>query len=289
MQPEPLILDSRPELSQGRMVLGLDGWMDGGEVSTGTLDHLIDTTEAQPFGRIDPEAFYIYSFPGSMEVAALFRPHTKIRDGRVIGYDPPQTRLHVSESDDLILAKGREPNLRWSEYIDCLLTVAEQSNTEMIYFVGSVAGLVPHTREPRISASVSDASLKPMLEQNGMHFSNYEGPASVITAMTREAGLRSIPMVAMVAEIPAYVQGRNPRAIESVVRRLSAMLGIEVRLEPLRHVSDAFEEKLQEVIEDREDLAEFIAKLEEDYDNEVFDTQMGDLKQWLESRGIRLD
>lgn len=36
-------------------------------------------------------------------------------------------------------------------------------------------------------------------------------------------------------------------------------------------------------------LAERIQKLEEDYDNEVFDTQMTDLKDWLEQQGIRLD
>jgi hypothetical protein len=29
--------------------------------------------------------------------------------------------------------------------------------------------------------------------------------------------------------------------------------------------------------------------MEEDYDNEMFDTQMGDLKEWLEKQGIRLD
>jgi len=29
--------------------------------------------------------------------------------------------------------------------------------------------------------------------------------------------------------------------------------------------------------------------LEENYDNEVFDTEMGELKKWLEQKGVRLD
>ena len=47
--------------------------------------------------------------------------------------------------------------------------------------------------------------------------------------------------------------------------------------------------KLGEVLEPESELAEHIRKLEENYDNNVFDTQMGDLKEWLEERGIRVD
>jgi len=28
---------------------------------------------------------------------------------------------------------------------------------------------------------------------------------------------------------------------------------------------------------------------EEDYDNEIFDSEMGELKNWLEQQGIRVD
>ena len=39
----------------------------------------------------------------------------------------------------------------------------------------------------------------------------------------------------------------------------------------------------------RPELAEKIGKLETEYHSEVFDTQMGDLRDWLEGQGIRLD
>ena len=42
-------------------------------------------------------------------------------------------------------------------------------------------------------------------------------------------------------------------------------------------------------IQDKADLAELIRKLEADYDNAVFDREMGDLKEWLQQQGIRLD
>ena len=36
-------------------------------------------------------------------------------------------------------------------------------------------------------------------------------------------------------------------------------------------------------------LAESVRQLEEIYDNEVFDSEMGDLKTWLRQRGVRPD
>ena len=96
-------------------------------------------------------------------------------------------------------------------------------------------------------------------------------------------------MAALVAEIPAYVQGPNPICIASTTRRLAAILGLQLDFEELRTVGEAFETKLTEMVAEREELAELVGKLESDYDNEVFDTQMGDLKDWLEEQGIRLD
>jgi len=62
-----------------------------------------------------------------------------------------------------------------------------------------------------------------------------------------------------------------------------------MELDDLRDISDEFEKKLSEVVQDQPELAGNIRKLEEDYDNEIFNNEMGDLKQWLEQQGIRLD
>jgi hypothetical protein len=74
-----------------------------------------------------------------------------------------------------------------------------------------------------------------------------------------------------------------------VIRKLAAILRIEVNLREVRKLSAAWEERLNAVLEHKSDLAKYIRKLEEDYDNEVFDTQMGDLKEWLVQQGIRVD
>ena len=137
--------------------------------------------------------------------------------------------------------------------------------------------------------SMSDEKLKAALPQTGLRFSNYEGPASVTTYLTSRAPKEGVSMLNMVAEIPAYVQGYNPRCIESAARYISRLLDLQVNLDELRENGDEFEKKLSDIVQGQPELAKKITELEEDYDNQVFDTQMGDLKEWLQQKGIRLD
>jgi len=279
----------RPKLHDARMVIALSGWMDGGDTSTGTIDYLVQTLEAQEVAEIDPGEFYIYNFPGSMEISTLFRPHTKIEDGVIDVYEEPSNTFFCCEKHNLVLFSGKEPNLHWKEYAECILFLAAQFNVTMIYFVGSVAGLVPHTREPRFHGSVSDERLTPFLQQHGLRLTNYEGPASIVTYLMVLAKQQGLDMATIVAEIPAYLQGKNVKCVEAAVKKIAGILDVPIDTEELKTMSEEFETSLNEVLEDRDELAEHIRKMEDDYDEEVFDTEMGDLKAWFEKQGIRLD
>ena len=289
MASDKLRMYKTPKFRNPRLLMGFSGWMDGGDVSTGTVKGLIDKLDAEKFAEIDAEGFYIYSFPGSMEITALFRPHTKIENGLIKWFEAPTNAFYCSEENDLILFLGKEPNLQWEEFVKCIFSVCAEFGVEMIYFIGSVAGLVPHTREPRLFCSASNTKLREAFQHYGVKFTNYEGPASIVTYLTTSCKQRDLSMVSLVATIPAYVQGNNPKCIEAVTRRLVGMLGIQVELDDLRTISDEFEKKLSDIVEEQPELDSNIHKLEEDYDNEIFNSEMGDLKKWLEQQGIRVD
>jgi len=289
METAPLRLEDRPRLHDGTLILALSGWMDGGEVSTGTLDWLVRSLEAKPIAEIAPSNFYLFNFPGTMEVAALFRPHIQIVDGLVKTVRPPANRIYCDVPHNLLLFSGSEPNLNWEQFGECLFSLCLRTGVRMIYFVGSYAGMVPHTREPRISTTVSHSELKPILSRYGISFSNYEGPGSFASFMTSQAPRQGLQMASIVAEIPSYVQGINPKAIEAVARKLVALLGLPLELEDLRRISDTWESRVGEALHSKSELLELINKMEEAYDQELFDTQLGDLKDWLEGQGIRLE
>jgi proteasome assembly chaperone (PAC2) family protein len=289
MASKKLNIFERPKLKEPRLLIGFSGWMDGGDVSTGTVKCFIDKLGAQKIATINPEGFYIYNFPGMMEVTALFRPHTKIESGLITSFEVPADAFFASEDANLILFLGKEPNLLWEEFANCILSLCSQFNVKMLYFIGSIAGLVPHTREPRLFCSVSDAKLKETFQHYGVKFTSYEGPAGFITYLTTRCNEQNLHLVSLVATIPAYVQGSNPKCIEAVTRRLAGMLGVEMDLDEMEAVSDEFEKKLNDVVQQQPELAGNIRRLEEDYDNEIFNSEMGELKNWLEQQGIRVD
>jgi len=284
-----LIVHNEPSFQEPRLVMGFSGWMDGGEVSTGTVAYLRDALGAEKFAEIDPEGYYIYNFPGVMEITALFRPHTRIQDGLIEVLKTPTNFFYACPENDLILFSGREPNLHWRGFGQCIFTLCHRFNVKRIYFVGSVSGLVPHTRQPRLFCSVSNPQLKQTFKHYAVTFTNYEGPASIVTYLTHTCNGYGLEMVSLVATVPAYVQGNNPKCIAAVTRRLCGMLNIRPDLDELDARSDQFEKKLDEIVEKQPELAGHIRKLEEDYDNEIFNNEMSDLKQWLQQQGIRVD
>lgn len=271
MADNGLRIDDTPALRDATLLLAFTGWMDGGEVSTGTVERLIEQTDAEPFAEIDPDGYYIESFPGSMEIVALFRPHVHVIDGTIAEFDMPGGQFYADPQHNLAFLIAREPNLHWQRFGDAIYEVVEQIGVRRIIFIGSFAGAVPHTREPRLHTTVSDGALKEELAHYGVRFANYEGPASFSTYLSARAPEEEVRMASLVAEIPPYIEGRNPLSIEAVTRRLAAILDLPVDMNALRAESDEWESKVSEKVEDNEELAEQIREMETAYDDDLVD------------------
>ncbi len=290
MASEFLTIHDRPPLSGARMILGLSGWMDGGEASTGTIEYLAEALGAQRLASIDPGPFTIYNFPGSMDLTALFRPHARIEDGLITTYGEPENIFLSSPDYKVILFEGKEPNLRWPDFADCILRVATEFNVEQLVFVGSVAGLVPHTRPPRIYCSVSNDEARQVFhEEHGLALSNYEGPASFITSLMVRCARMGLPMASLVAEIPAYVQCRNVKAITAITKELAAILALPINFSTLSELTAEFEKRIDETVGQRPELAEEIRKIEKEYDEVASTPRDDELKDWFERQGIDLE
>jgi proteasome assembly chaperone (PAC2) family protein len=268
-QSEMLKIQESPALHQATLVLALTGWMDGGDVSTGTVQCLAHLLPAKAIATIDPEPFYIYNVPGSMEVAGAFRPHVEVKGGLIKKIDLPTNTFYCHQPANLVLFIGKEPHLRWRTFGECIFRLARQLGVDRIVFVGSFGGPVPHTRLPRLYVSCSDADLLKQMAEYGVRPSDYDGPGSFTSYLMAQAKSVGLDMISLVAEIPGYLQGANPASIEAVARRLAKLLGLHLDLAPLRNASTAWELQVSQIVEQNEELAETIHKLEEAYDNEL--------------------
>ncbi len=282
---ENLIIYKKPSLETPPMVLGFSGWMDGGSVSTGTIKYLKNKLKAKKFAEIDHKNFYIFNLPGTMQQVAQFRPYTKIKDGLLTDFQYPQNEFFYHGKNNLILFSGKEPHLKWDEYASCIFELGEKFDVKRMYFLGSVAGPTPHTREPRVSCSVSSEEQKAQLKDYDLRFTNYEGPASITTLLTELSKEKGVKMTSFVAETPIYVQTKNPKCMKAIAKRLVKLLGIDIDLGDLSRMSNEFEKNINQLVAKQPKLAEQIKKLEENYDKEFFD-QKGNFEEWLRRQGI---
>ncbi len=266
-----------PTLDKATLVLAFTGWMDGGDVSTGTVRRLVDRLEAPAIAEIDPEPFYLFSFPGSMELTSLFRPPIKIADGLVANLDMPANTFYAHTPANLVLFLGKEPNLRWREFGDCVLELARRAGVRRVLFVGSFGGSVPHTREPRLFVTCSEARLLPEMEKYGLRRTGYEGPGSFASYLLTRAAAAGLEMTSLVAEIPGYLQGRNPMSIEAVTRRLAKILQLPLDLDTLRAESTEWELEVSRLVGKDKGLAKTVRQLEEAYDNELLQQEGGEV------------
>ena len=271
-----LRINSYPSVEGTTLVLAFSGWMDGGDVSTGTVQRLVDLLEAKPFAEIDPEPFYIYNFPGPMEVASIFRPHVEISGGLVEKIDMPQNRFYCHEAGNLILFVGKEPNLHWRDFGRCIFELAERVGVEQILFVGSFGGSVPHTREPRLFITCTDAKILAEMEPYGLKPSDYKGPGSFTSYLMASAATEGLSMASLVAEIPGYLQGANPLCIAAVTRRLAKILRLSLDSDALRSASTEWELQVSSIVEQDDELAQEVRRLEEEYDNELLKSEAED-------------
>jgi len=275
MALKQLKLDSHPKLTNGTLLLALTGWMDGGQVSTGTVKHLMGMGRRtnRKVAHIEPDDFYIYNFPGDMEMSALFRPHVHYDEGLVKTFEFPTNYFYCDEPANLLFFVGKEPNLKWQAFADCIFAAIKAFGVSRIIFIGSFGGSVPHTREPRLYGSVSHEHLREELRQYGVKLSDYEGPGSFASLLLHEAERHDVEMLSFVAEIPGYLEGANPLSIEAISKRLARMLNQPIDLAALRDRSNRWEAEVSAAVEKDGELADTIRKLEEAYDNELIESE----------------
>ena len=275
LPPQLKLKRNLPKLENATLLLALTGWMDGGDVSTGSVRAIMGRRKVRQVAKIEPDEFYIYNFPGSMEVAALFRPHVTYEEGVVTAFDMPANIFWADEESNLVFFVGKEPNLRWPVFAECIYSLVKAMNVKRIIFMGSFGGSVPHTREPRLFGSVSDESLRPLLKEHGLKPSDYEGPGSFATLLLSEANRHGVEMLSLVAEIPSYLEGTNPLSIEAIARRLARIIGEPIDLATMRETSNEWESQVTAVVEKDEKLAATIRQLEDAYDDELISQEGG--------------
>ncbi|NKX93476.1 PAC2 family protein [Sanguibacter hominis ATCC BAA-789] len=247
--------DSAAGSDQGAvMIAAFEGWNDAGSAATSAVLHLAEVLGAQKVDELDPEEYHDFQ---------VNRPVVSTDDDgrRVLTW--PTTTVSVAELDGrrFVLVHGIEPSMRWRTYCKELLGIATTLGVRTVITVGGLLADVPHTRPIPVSATSEDPAVQALLD---VEQSAYEGPTGIVGVLqhsAQEGGLRALSLW---AAVPHYVaHPPSPKATLALVVKLEDLLGVHVPLGDLLDDARAWEHGVDELAEEDEEIAQYVAQLEQ--------------------------
>lgn len=264
-----------PPTQRPVLVTAFEGWNDAGDAATTAASYLHDRWDGSLFADIDPEEFFDFTST---------RPRVEFDEtgGRQVIWPATEFSLaRVPDTDrDLIILRGVEPELRWRTYCEQILTLVRRLDVELVISLGALLAEVPHSRPVSVFGAAYDQQI---IENLGLSPSSYEGPTGIIGVLHAACLEADIPSASLWAAVPTYVPGSpSPKAALALVKRGCEMLDASVPTDELEVASRAYIEQIDELIEDNEETAEYVASLEEAYDEEITEHTSGALVEEVE-------
>ncbi|MFP4163777.1 MAG: PAC2 family protein [Chitinispirillaceae bacterium] len=271
MADQDIITSTLKPLEEGTLLLGFGGWLNDGEISQGTVNYLIDTLGAVPAGRINADDLYIISHSENRQ--SFISPTCSVEKGIISEFSFAENMFYHIPGSSLVFLLGMEPNMKWDTYAGAIFSFCRQKNIRRILFIGSLRGYAPHTREPKIHFLASDPAMRDELLDMGIEAIDYIGQASIVSYLTHLASLEKIPMAALFEEIPAYLEGYNPRGVETAVKLAGRLLDTEIDMSVIQEICSSYDKRIEELIKDQPELEEKIRELEREYDEDAFERE----------------
>jgi proteasome assembly chaperone (PAC2) family protein len=264
--PDSLELWEHPKAEKMFMITGWRQWADGGSVSSGLPEYLVELLDAQEIGQIRPDGFYLFQFPGTHD---LVRPVIRFNEGYPEALDVPENRIYYAETNHrgLVILIGDEPQLDMERYAQSVLELARLLKVRRIVGLGGVYGEFPFDKERSISGSYSLRTMKDEMKRLALQLTDYQGGASVGSYICRRAGEQNMEYVGLYGLVPMFdfsgaTQVGHRLQIENdymawlaVLRRINYMLKIDIDLTDLTEKSQEEIEELQRKMEELEKLA----------------------------------
>lgn len=258
-----LELTERPKAKEIYMIAGWRQWADGGAVSSGLPQYLIDNFGARKIGHIKPNGFYLFQTQVSQ---FLFRPQVKFENGYRTSIRKPTNEVfywsNADNSKGLVIFLGDEPHINVDDYVDAFFEIAQQLQVKRVVSVGGIYASVPFDKDRHFSCSYSLRHMKDELSEYIVNFSNYEGGVSLGSYMNDRAEQLAIEYFTFYAFVPMYdfsqinqkAQGMSVendyRAWHELMLRVNHMFGLRLDLSELSRDSSRLTEQLHEHVAD---------------------------------------
>jgi proteasome assembly chaperone (PAC2) family protein len=235
MMKETLSLRENVALNNSVMVIGLHGWGNAGQVSTYTLQYLINSFQAVNFGEIISDQYHNYQ---------IERPLVSINQGIIESYHPPKNELfywkHPENKADLLFLRGSEPHLNWAEFASLILDLAMDQCVQRIFTIGGYLTDIASSNSLPISASMNNPKFVDELTQAEIILTNYSGPTSIFSELSWQAKSQSIDVISIWCGVPFYIKELFPPAVFQILKKIQRISDISIDFHALQHEVDIY-------------------------------------------------
>ena len=247
------------QLRRPVLILALEGFVDAGAVAASAGSFLRHRWRSEPVARFDRDALIDYR---------ARRPTAVVDSGRLRRVDWPDLELFCAEVEgphDAVLLLGPEPDMRWMEFGEEVVTACRTLGVEQVVGLGAYPAASPHTRPVRILKAGNEGA--DHLFTDTPVISGYTGPVGAGTALQDAFDAANLPAVGLWAEVPHYISGSpNPAGALALVHLVAEQLQTTVDTTELEAAAQHHFEQVTEAVADHPDAAEMIAALEVVYD-----------------------
>lgn len=238
------------------LVVALEGWNDAGEAASDAARMVVEHYDLEALSSVDPEEFYDFQLTRPVVVHGT--------DGSRSLEWPTVTLFGADKGDAPLVLLGHEPSRLWKSFAAQMVDTALVHGIEAIVFLGSMLADVPHSRPVRVTATSDDLELRRALD---IEKSTYEGPVGVLTALSLAAAEAGIPSIHLWAQVPHYVHtAPSPKATLALLDRVEELVGIAIDRDDLEVEALRWEEGIDALAGDDEDMSAYIDQLERQRD-----------------------
>lgn len=274
--PEP-----NRRFASGRvLVVGFDGWTDPCGVVTDTVRHLKERFEGTHavLAELTDEMYYDYSVArplirmnetGERMVvwpsASLFGPQDEREEASPAHNLAADAELHVlADEADIFVLSGVEPTLRLASFIERIMEFVEEADVSRVVLIGGMLDESPHTRPANILLT---SDFERVRDEFGAVRSTYEGLTGVLGILDRVLTERGRPTLGVWASVPHYAQGpHSPKVVSAILDKLEEVLDISLPHAAVAAEAEAWERDVNELMSQDDDMREYVAMLERNYD-----------------------
>ena len=194
------LVEPLPVLKNPQAVVVLRPWTDAGNSATLAMSWLESLFSAKQLGKI--------SRPGMYFDFTRYRPMARYLAGsrEIIVPNTIVTYAQQDSRQDFVFINMLEPNMFAEHYIQSVLKLLKILGIRRYCLLGSMYDMVPHTRPLIVTGGATGENAAEELKHAGVSSSSYEGPTTICSLITQEAGKMGIETVSMMVRLPQYTQ-----------------------------------------------------------------------------------